>query len=136
MLINTISLYLALPLAVMVLPFSYCIHFQVRKKSNYKVTYKITYKVDYKVDLVRTIQRSVKLMNCGSFVMTQMWKNFVPYLVDNVVCNWIIDSFFYHSAGKHDRRHYTHHTIYPCTIYPLHCFKALRLTESSLTGIF
>ena len=57
---------------VMVLPFSYCIHFQVRKKSNYKVTYKITYKVDYKVDLVRTIQRSVKLMNYGSFVMTQM----------------------------------------------------------------
>ena len=43
---------------------------------------------------------------------------------------------YYHSAGKHDRRHYTHHTIYPCTIYPLHCFKALRLTESSLTGIF
>ena len=41
-----------------------------------------------------------------------------------------------HSAGKHDRRHYTHHTIYPCTIYPLHYFKALRLTECSLTGIF
>ena len=26
----------------------------------------------------------------------------------------------YHSAGKHDRRHYTHHTIYP--LYPLYYY--------------
>ena len=58
-----------------------------------------------------------------------------PFRIQSV--NLSSSSLRYHSAGKHDRRPYTYHTIYPLYYYtPFTVLQALRLTESSSAGIF